>query len=120
MEFEKVLENRGIRYRKQKFSKGIPIYTINDNINVVILTRNDGVFDIERKLFDYLTKQTINYSFLLINKKEKKVYYLEFKNRNNWLSSSFNDCTKEKLYFGKIVLNHQSSFEDFLKKLASY
>ena len=80
-----------------------------------------NAFKFPRELFYYLDNYKLPYTLLLEDTKERKVYFLEFKCENNWLSSSFHRCDKEELFLGKQVLNYQSNIgriiDTILKKI---
>jgi len=53
----------------------------------------------------------------LRNSCDNKVFFIEFKDNNNWLYSSFERSDKEKLFFGKIVLNNESNLDKVIEKI---
>lgn len=122
VKFENLLGKYSLPYKKQSFESNIHIYKIENNkkINIVQMVEDTNIFRIDRDLFYYLNNQSIMYCFLLINKLDSSLFYLEFGAKNNWLKSSFERSDKDELYFGKIVLNHKISEAHLIEKIKNY
>ena len=122
MNIEEILLNNDIRFKEIEYEEEIKVYKIGllNQINVVVLFSNSNTFKVDKDLIYYLTNQKENYSFWLINTKDNEMFYLQFNDKNNWLEMSVNRSTKEKIYFGKIVLNHKLNQNGILQKLLSY
>jgi len=115
--FEIELKKRRIDYIKQEYDDDIDIYKIKDKVNILHLCGKSSTFSMERDLFYYINNQQLSYALLLENVKDKKVFFIEFKNKNNWLSSSFSSSDKEELFLGKQIMNYPSSYEKVLSGL---
>ena len=122
MDFAKFLKENKIAYKEKGYKPNIKLYKIGEKkpINVAAIYNSNNIFMVDRDLFFYLNNQKENYSFLLFDTSEKKTYYLEFKNKTNWLASAFERTNKEKLYFGKVVLNYKTNEVELMKKLKQY
>ncbi|BES63910.1 hypothetical protein SANA_03490 [Gottschalkiaceae bacterium SANA] len=117
MNFTDCLIRNGIVFKKQEYNDNCILFKIKNAINIVFMNENSSSFKLDRDLFYYLINQNLPYAFVLFNKKENKVFYLEFKDKINWLASSFERCNKNSLYLGKIVLNNQSDEMTILKQI---
>lgn len=93
------------------------IIETNSGMYLGIILSNNNTFSIKREVFNYIDKTGEEYSFCLINKKEGKIYYLSFKDKNNWLKTSFGRSDKNELYFGKIVLQHKITVNELIQKI---
>ena len=122
IEFDKLLKEYSIPFKKQNYEINIDIYKIETkkNINIVVISNNSNTFKIDRDLFYYLDNQKLLYGFILINKSDNGLFYLEFNNKKNWLNSSFERTDKEELFFGKIVLNNKISENDLVELIKKY
>lgn len=110
MGLETILKKNYIKYKKIDYEKNISIYKYIDKERTVVnILQNNGEFIIDRDLFYYLDNNKEQYSFVLENLSNNKIYYLDFKSKINWLKSSFDRTEKGQLYFGKIVLNNEVS-----------
>ncbi len=110
MVLESVLKKKNIKYKKVDYENNITIYRYIDKQKTLVnIVQGFGDFIIDRDLFFYLDNNKEQYSFVLENRAKNKIYYLEFMSKANWLKSSFERTDKEKLYFGKIVLNNEVS-----------
>lgn len=115
----KYFEANKIKYNRQEYTDNVELFSINEgvNLNLVIITNSNNTFLVDRDLFYYLDNQSKIYSFILHNNNENKLFYLVFKNKKNWLKSSFENTDKDEIYLGKIVLNNQYSIDEILGKL---
>lgn len=122
MNIEKVLINNNIYFKEIEYEDEIKVYKVGKlkPMNVVVLFSSSNTFKMDRDLMFYLSNQKENYSFWLINKKEKGMFYLEFTNKNNWIETSFSRSEKDEIYFGKIVLNSRLKENEILLKLLKY
>ncbi len=107
MNIEKILNEESIDYLNQEYDEKIKIYKLNNKANLVQITGDYSTFAIDRDLNYYLNSQNMVYAFILVNKNDSKLFYLEFRDKNNWLNASFERSNKDRLYFGKVVLNNQ-------------
>jgi len=117
MLINKVLNDNKLSFQCQNYDPNIYIYKIEDRINIVTIRSKSSAFSIDRDLFYYLSNQKLIYAFILKNEISGKIFYLEFYNKNNWLNSSFERSNKEKLFFGKIVLNNQSDIKQIINRI---
>ena len=117
MDLKKIFIDNGFEIKEQKYNKNIKIFKINNKINLVNIIDKTSSFKIERDLFFYLNSQTVSYAFILENENGNKIFYIHFKDKRNWLASSFDTTDKKELYFGKIVLNSQIEKDDLVNKL---
>lgn len=117
MEIKKLLKKENINFKEQEYDKNITLFKVKEKLNIVCIEEKSSTFLLERDLFFYLDNQKIPYAFLLINLVNKKVFYLDFKSKTNWLSSGFERSDKESLYFGKIVLKNESNYDIIIKKI---
>lgn len=113
-----LLKKNNISVIKHKKIGNTEITKIKPELNIVTIFGNDNTFTIKRDVFNDIDKLEEKYAFCLINKREEKIYYLEFKDKNNWLKTSFERSNKEELYFGKIVLQHRITVNDLIKKIS--
>lgn len=122
MNIEKILLNNDIGFKEIEYEDEIKVYKIGllNQMNVVVILSTSNTFIVDKDLIYYLTNQKESYSFWLINIRDKEMFYLEFNDKNNWLETSANRSSKEKIYFGKIVLNHRINEKGILQKLLSY
>ncbi|WP_373600501.1 hypothetical protein [Paraclostridium bifermentans] len=122
MKIDKILKNKNIPYKVQEYDDYINIYKVGNSklINIVTMIEKGNVFKIDSDLFYYLNNQKEPYSFLLIDRLENKFYYLDFKNKNNWIKSSFERSGKDEIYFGKIVLNNRITKDKVTSILYQY
>ena len=122
IKFDKLLEKYLVPYKKQNYETNIEIYKVENkkNLNVVVILGSTSTFKIDRDLFYFLDSQSLLYCFVLINRTDSGLFYLEFKNKNNWLKSSFERTDKDELFFGKIVLNHRISERDLIEEVKKY
>ena len=112
-----LLEKNNIKYKMQEYSPNSFIFKIENKLNIVEIIEKSSTFSLDRDLFYYLSNQKIQYSFVLENSYDNKVFFIEFKDNNNWLYSSFERSDKEKLFFGKIVLNNESNLDKIIEKI---
>lgn len=117
MEIKRLMKEKNISFNNQEYDDNTTLFKIEKKINLVRIEGKTSTFSLERDLFYYLDNQKIPYSFLLINSMDKRIFYLDFKSKKNWLSSGFERSDKENLYFGKIVLNNQCDLETVMKKI---
>ncbi len=115
-----LLKNNNIKFIEHTRMDKAEITKISSEWNIVTIYSNSNTFTIKRDLFYYIDKLDEKYAFCLINKKEEKIYYMEFKNKNNWLKSSFDSCKKDELYFGKIVLQNKVTTNSLIAKIKKY
>lgn len=122
MNLAKLMEMNNVVYKEKEYEPDIRLFKVGSNepTNVVEMHSPNSTFKIDRDLFYYLSHQKEDYSFCLVNEKEGKIFYVEFKNKNNWLKSSFERCDKEELFFGKIVLNNKVDCTELLERLKRY
>lgn len=120
MLLNKELNRNKIQYKMQEYNPNIYIYKIPNKANIVTIIAKTNVFLLDRDLFYYLSNQKEMYSFVLKSIDDNQLYYLEFKNKTNWLNSSFETCDKEELYFGKIILNNKSNIKTIIDKIKRY
>lgn len=120
MLLNKELNRNKIQYKMQEYNPNIYIYKILNKVNIVTIIAKTNVFLLDRDLFYYLSNQKEMYSFVLKSIDDNQLYYLEFKNKTNWLNSSFERCDKEELYFGKIILNNKSNIKTIIDKIKRY
>ena len=122
MKIDKLLKDIGLNYKKEEYDDYINIYKIRDkkNLNIITMVEKGNIFKIDSDLFYYLDNQKELYSFLLIDRVGKSYYYLDFKNKMNWLKSSFERSNKEEIYFGKTVLNNKITENNLKIKLETY
>lgn len=120
MWLNEILDKNSIKYKVQEYDDDIYIYKVENKANVVVISSTTSIFSLDRELFYYLSNQNKLYSFVLMNSQDDKVFYLEFRDKINWLNSSFERSDKEELYFGKIVLNNQSNMENIIQKIKKY
>lgn len=117
MLINKVLNDNKLSFQCQNYDPNTYIYKIEDRINIVTIRSKSSAFSIDRDLFYYLSNQKLIYAFIFENEISGKIFYLEFYNKNNWLNSSFERSNKEKLFFGKIVLNNQSDIKQIINRI---
>ena len=119
---DEILDNKSIPYKFQEYDDYINIYKVGTSktINLVTMTEKGNIFKIDNDLFYYLNNQKELYSFLLIDRLENKYYYLDLKNKNNWIKSSVERSGKEEIYFGKIVLNNRITIDKLTNILEQY
>lgn len=122
MKIEEILNKENIIYKTQEYDDNTKIYKIGDSkkINMVTIKEEGNIFKINIDLFYYLDNQKDLYSFLLTDLDKKQSYYLEFKEKNNWIKLSFERSRKEEIYFGKIVLNNRINTNGLKNKLKYY
>lgn len=122
MKIDNILNNIGLEYKREEYDDYIDIYKIRDkkSLNLITMTEKGNVFKIDSDLFYYLDNQKELYSFLLIDRVSKSYYYLDFKDKRNWLKSSFERSNKDEIYFGKIVLNNKVIESNLITKLQFY
>lgn len=122
IKIDSILENNMILFKKQNYDEYTKLYKLGNKktINLAVISGNINTFKIDRDLFYYLSNQKEMYCFLLINKVKKEIFYLEFRNKINWLNSSFETSDKDELYFGKIVLKNKLSEQQLIEKLKKY
>lgn len=106
MDIFEIMSKNKIFYIEKEYEPNIKLLKIGikEKVTVAVLFNTTGSFTADRDLFYYLSNQKENYAFLLVNQTEQKMYYIEFKDKINWLKSSFERCDKDKLHFGKIIL----------------
>lgn len=115
-----LLKNNNINVIEHRKMGKVEITKVNSEWNIVTIFSKSNIFTIKRDLFEYIDKLNEKYAFCLIDKKEDKVYYMEFKNKNNWLKSSFDSCKKDELFFGKIVLQNRVTVSELITKIKKY
>lgn len=122
MNINEILNDMGIKYKEQEYDDYINIYKLGNqkSINLITMMEKGNIFKIDSDLFYYLDNQKELYAFLLIDRIDKKYYYLDFKDKRNWLKSSFDRSNKDEIYFGKIVLNNKITKDNLIIKLQSY
>lgn len=122
MKIEEILNEENIIYKTQEYDDNTKIYKIgySKKINIVTIKEKGNVFKLNIDLFYYLDNQKDLYSFLLTDLDKNQSYYLEFKEKNNWIKSSFERSRKEEIYFGKIVLNNRINMNGLKNKLKYY
>lgn len=122
MNINEILNDLGIKYKEQEYDDYINIYKLGNqkSINLITMMEKGNIFKIDSDLFYYLDNQKELYAFLLIDRIDKKYYYLDFKDKRNWLKSSFDRSNKDEIYFGKIVLNNKITKDNLIIKLQSY
>ena len=110
---DEILDNKSIPYKFQEYDDYINIYKVGTSktINLVTMTEKGNIFKIDNDLFYYLNNQ---------KELENKYYYLDLKNKNNWIKSSFERSGKEEIYFGKIVLNNRITIDKLTNILEQY
>lgn len=122
MNLAKLMEMNNVVYKEKEYEPNIRLFKVGNNepTNVVEIHSPSSTFKIDRDLFYYLSHQSENYSFCLVNETEGKIFYVEFKNKNNWLQSCFERCDKEELFFGKDILNNRVHSTELLDRLKRY
>lgn len=118
----KILKNNNIDFSSERLSNNKILLKIGEvkKRNVILLTSEDSAFTLKRELFNYLNGSLYLYSFWFINLTSGKMYYLEFKDKKNWLATSFSRTTKNEIYFGKEVLNNKKTVEEIINIFKSY
>lgn len=116
MTLGELLTQNGIKFTKVLSQSGLALLKI-ENTNVLFWNNENNVFKMKREIFEALERNCSSYRLVLLDKEEKKYYYLKFPNMNNWLSNGFNSCDKKELYLGKQVLNCQSTLNSIVMDL---
>ena len=92
----------------KKINKGkITIYEFENEVLLCIIQSQCNTFKIDFSDFKYLDDKLLPYSFLMINKKTDKMYYLKISEPNNFIRNDFEATKKNELYFGKQILNNE-------------
>ncbi len=117
MNLKKELTRNDIDYRFEEYDYDVYLYKIAGKINLVHMIGKTNIFSLDRDLFYYLDNQKLPYYFLLEETEDANYYFLEFVKKINWLSSCFNSCDKESLFFGKQVLNNRINKLDIIKRI---
>lgn len=118
MTIEKILNKCNISYKVIDAESNYKILKIENRLNILQLTCENDIFELERDLFDYLDLNKLPYGLLLFNDTKNQWYLLRLKKENNWIKSCFATCDKESIYLGKQVLNSKVTEEEIGKKLA--
>lgn len=108
MTIYELLDKNGISYTKINVKKGMNMFKIG-NTNVLFKVNNNNQFSLQRDVFRILESNCDFYALLLLNSVGKTYYFLDFKNKNNWLKGCFESCDKKEIRLGKIVLNEKST-----------
>lgn len=119
MQIKSTLEAASIQFKESEYNDNCIIFKLLgvNPINLVYMESRSSIFSIDRDLFYYIDQQKLNYSFLLRNKEKEEFYFLEYKDKKNWLSSSFERTDKDEIFFGKIVLQKKIKLSEISKKL---
>lgn len=118
MKLDKILKEKHIEYKKIEYDKPCNIYKIkNLNKMVVCMEKEDNNFLIDNDLYYYLSNNKEEYSFILENKLDHKLYYLENKEISLFLQRSFNHTDKEEIYFGNMILDNEVNKFEVLSKI---
>lgn len=118
MKIEKILKDNKCNYSLKK-RKNIFIYNLNDTKMLIVIENNGNIFSITKEIFNEIDEELLPYSFCLIDKNNGKMYFMEIKEPNNFLRNSFEYTNKEKIYFGKEVLNNEIKEKDLVQKIAN-
>jgi hypothetical protein len=116
MTIGELLDKNKIDNTKIKTEKGITILKIKE-MNVIFWINEGNVFKMKRTWFEMLEENCKQYSLFLYDKKDNKYFYIKFQNKNNWVSSGFNNCDKSEVFLGKQVLNYPSTINKILVDL---
>ena len=114
-----ILKNNNIDFTSEKVSSNITLLKVGKikKKNIVLLISKDTIFKLKREFFNYLDGNPNPYGFWFINSSYNEMYYLEFRDKINWLSTSFSRTEKSEIYFGKEVLNNKKSKAEIINIL---
>lgn len=116
MTIEELLKKNEIDYSVIEKSKPIQLIRVADT-NVMIWINEGNVFKLKRSCFEILESNCSKYVVMLLDKSNKKYYYIKFQEKNNWLSSGFYSCDKSEIFIGKQVLNYESTIPKIISEL---
>ena len=116
MNIDKLLKNNKIEFILKK-RKNINIYIISDEKMLIVIKNNNNVFSIDRKTFNEIEEELLPYSFYLFDSNKNQGYFIKIKEPNNFLRNSFDSTDKNKIYFGKQVLNNKIKEEELLNRI---
>lgn len=119
MTIENILKDIKADYKYIEYNDDSGVYKLSSSINIVCIENNKNIFSIERDLFYYIDNQKIDYHFVLVNKRDKKYFFLPYNKFSNWLRGSFDSCDKDEIYFGKIILQNEIDYNNLKTKLES-
>ena len=101
-------------------SNYIKIIIYKNETMLVAIENKDNVFSITRSEFETIEQELLDYDFYLYSKKDKKSYYIKIKEPNNEIRIAFDNSNKDRIFFGKEVLNKVVSdkdVENMIKKI---
>ena len=111
---EQFLKDNKYNFSLKKY-KNVNIYNINDEkMIIVIINKNDNVFSITRDIFNIIDDELLPYSFFLIDS-YNRLYFYKINEPNNSIRKAFESCNKDRIYFGKEVLNNKITDTEYKK-----
>lgn len=103
--------------KRTNISKNIEIIEYNNDTMLVIIKNKSNVFSIDKKEFEKIEEELLDYDILLISKTKGESYYFKIKEPNNEIRKAFEMSKKEKIFFGKDILNKKISLVDLPKMI---
>lgn len=101
---------------KELYNKSEKVLNINKRLKIIIyenetmlvvINNKDNVFYITREEFDIIEQELLDYDFYLYSQNNKQAYYYKIKEPNNEIRYAFENSNKDKIYFGKNILNNK-------------
>lgn len=103
-----------------KISNNIQMIEYENETMLVVIRNKSNVFSITRQEFDIIEKELLDYDFYLLSELKKEAYYIKIKEPNNWIRNAFERSSKDKIFFGKEVLNNkvdEKELEELIGKI---
>lgn len=104
----------------KNISKNIQIIEYENETMLVAINSKSNVFTITRQEFDKIEEELLDYDFYLYSQENKQGYYLKVKEPNNQIRYAFENSKKDKIFFGKDVLNNKVDdikLKELIKKI---
>lgn len=98
-------------------SNYIKIIIYKNETMLVAIENKNNVFSITREEFEIIEEELLDYDFYLYSKNDKKSYYIKIKEPNNEIRKAFEYSKKDRIFFGKEVLNKVVSDKEIEDKI---
>lgn len=116
MQVENLLKKNNIKYTLKK-NKNVYIFEFENETVLVCIVNNKNVFSINRDTFYKIDDMLLPYAFCLIDSTYNQMYFMRVKEPNNFLRKSFENSSKDVMFFGKEILQNKIDESKLLKEI---
>ena len=116
MDINKIVKMANISFKERKL-KNLYYLEFENETLLVIIKNNKNVFTITREDFEKIESILLDYDFCLLDTTMEQLYYMKINEPNNFIRKAFDLTKKNKIYFGKEILQNKITEKDLIDKI---